>query len=388
MKTISLLTLMLLIAVPTASQELTRPADLSTPDSPAFTALGVTPQTVSRPSAPVTFAASLLNAVDDQGKLQNGLAIDFTPYLVFHGTKLTLSDYQASLRQRILARTNLSFATTKRTDTDATQRLAAGIHLTIFDAGDPRNDKTLLDCYDRVAEDLLPDPVIPPELLLTPPEPPPSTTPEVAALTKRVDDLTKRLDESMSANFTFVKNDQITQCTTNATKQNRNRSSWIIAAAPVWVSSTGEASDLTGDGGAIWTSLSYGFDYFKPVADIDKASWWAKNAQLIVHARWRANERIKGSDGVTAEHDRRIVGARFRAGGVATIGSVELSHLDDSTGDSSKWRALLGLEQRVTDGVWLQLSFGREVANEGNDEQLVIRSSFRWAFNAAPTTGR
>ena len=365
MKTTSLLMLTLLISLPAATQEPTRPADLSTPDSPAFTALGVTPQTVARPSTPVTFAASLLNAVDDQGKLQNGVALDFTPYLVFRGPKLTLHEYQGNLHKRILARTNLSFATTKRTDTDATQRLAAGIHLTIRDAGDPRNDNVLLDCYDDIAKKLLPPAKVPREL---------QTAATMEAESK----------------FTFVKNDQVTICTTAATKRNRNRSSWVVAAAPVWVSSTGEASDLTGDGGAIWTSFSYGFDYFKPIADIDSASWWAKNAQIIVHARWRANERIKGTDGVTAEHDRRIIGARFRAGGVSTIGSIELSHLDDSTsaGDSSKWRALLGLEQRVTEGVWLQLSFGREVADDGNDEQLVVRSSFRWAFNAAPTSGR
>jgi len=380
MKAISLLTLMLLIAIPAATQqpaaaqaaapELTRPADLSTPDSPAFTALGVTPQTVARPSAPVTFAASLLNAVDDQGKLQNGLAIDFTPYLVFHGAKLTLPEYQASLWTRVRARTNLSFATTKRTDADATQRVAAGIHLTVFDKGDPRQDDQLLPCYEREATKLLPETaLVPPELQPVELQPPAT---EVASLRK--------------AGTTFVNSAAVATCAITAAKRNRNRSSWVIAAAPVWVSSTGEASDLTEDGGAIWTSLSYGFDSFKPVADIDKASWWTKNAQLIVHARWRANERIKGSDGVTAEHDRRIIGARFRAGGVATIGSIELSHLDDATaaGDSSRWRALLGLEQRVTDGVWLQLSFGREVEDEGNNEQLIVRSSFRWAFNAAP----
>ncbi|HEX2120601.1 MAG TPA: hypothetical protein VHL59_03070, partial [Thermoanaerobaculia bacterium] len=143
------------------------------------------------------------------------------------------------------------------------------------------------------------------------------------------------------------------------------------------------------DGGAIWTSLAYGFDRFKRLKkdEQEPPGWLRKNAQIIAHARWRANERVKGDDGVVVEHDRFIVGGRFRAGGTKTIGSVEVSYLDDSTiaNDSSKFRALLGLEQRLADGFWLQLSFGREYADTGDDENLVIRSNFRWAFNAAPT---
>src|SRR5438046_2066040 len=118
------------LALDVAGQNLNTPADFSVPESPAFTALGVAPQTVSRPAAPTTFATSLLNAVDDQGKLQNGLAIDFTPYLVFQGHKLTITRYRESSTagewRRILARTNVSLATTKRTDSDATQRLSGG----------------------------------------------------------------------------------------------------------------------------------------------------------------------------------------------------------------------------------------------------------------------
>jgi hypothetical protein len=337
-----------------AAQDLHTPADLSVPDSPAFTALGVTPQTVSRPAAPMTFATSLLNAVDDQGKLQNGLAVDFTPYLVFHGHKVTITQYRAwSVWRRAFALTNVSLATTKRTDSDNTQRLSGGVHFTVFDIGDPRMDTALLDCYDKIAMSLLPTPEVPAD----------------------------------APTFTSMTSAAVSRCAEEAAKRNRNRSSLIVAAAPVWVTATGEVSDLTDDGGAIWASFAYGFDRFKRVRKVEDLGKLAKRAQFIVHARWRANERIKGEDGTVAEHDRRIIGARFRMTGERMNGSIELSHLDDSTsyGDSSKWRALIGLEHRVAEGAWLNVSFGREISSDGENEQLVVRSSIRWAFNGAPT---
>ncbi len=354
----------LAFGVEVTAQDLNTPADFSVPESPAFTALGVAPQTVSRPAAPSTFATSLLNAVDDQGKLQNGLAIDFTPYLVFQGYKLTITQYRerssAGEWRRILAHTNVSFATTKRTDSDTTQRLSSGVHFTVFDFGDPRMDTELLDCYEQAALDIL--------TLLSPPSP--------------------RLDADKPT-ITSMKSAAVAACAVEAAKRNRNRSSWIIAAAPIWVTPTGEVNDLKSDGGAIWTSLAYGFDGFQRVTKKENANAGSlkQRAQIIVHARWRTNEHIKGSDGVVVDHDSRVFGARFRMTGEKTNSSIEISRLRDSTvaGDSSKWRALIGLEQRVAEGAWLQLSFGRESAKGNTGEQLVVRTSFRWAFNATPT---
>src|SRR6185295_1042567 len=85
--------------------------DMSVPESPAFTVLGVTPETVIRPTSPRAFATSLLNGVDQNGNFQSGLAMDFVPYLLLAGDELTLRKYQTQPIARLLARTQFSFAT-------------------------------------------------------------------------------------------------------------------------------------------------------------------------------------------------------------------------------------------------------------------------------------
>jgi len=137
--------------------------DLSVPTSPAFSALGLTPQSVIRPTSPREFAASLINGVDPNGNLQNGIAVELAPFLMWHGNDITLNQYQNPNNlpddqnprdkfsfDRMLYRTSLSLATTKGTsDDDKSSRIAFGLTLTPYDLGDPRNDGILLDCFLR-----------------------------------------------------------------------------------------------------------------------------------------------------------------------------------------------------------------------------------------------
>jgi len=127
-------------------------ADLAVPESPAFTVLGLTPQTVARPTSPRAFASSLLNGVDENGNFQSGVALDTAPYLVFAGPSLTLRKYNESYQTRFLARTQFSFGTTKgASDDDKSVRLALGFRMTLWDAGDPHSDEDLLTCFaDRL----------------------------------------------------------------------------------------------------------------------------------------------------------------------------------------------------------------------------------------------
>src|SRR5687767_2554987 len=147
MRRISFFLLFSFIALNTVSQEIPKePADFSVPEAPAFTVLGVSPQDVSRPGTPAAFTTSLLRAVGENGKLQNGIAIDVAPYLALAGATFTLGEYQKNAGQRFAARTKLSFGTTQAEDEAKTQRLALGLHFTLFDYGDPRGDPKLIQC--------------------------------------------------------------------------------------------------------------------------------------------------------------------------------------------------------------------------------------------------
>ncbi len=124
--------------------------DLSVPESPAFTVLGLTPQTVTRPASPRELATSLLNGVDQHGNFQSGVALDLAPYLLFAGDQLSLRDYQRSRKLRLLTRFQTSFATTKgASEDDKSTRLALGFHATLWDRGDPQLDNELLGCFAR-----------------------------------------------------------------------------------------------------------------------------------------------------------------------------------------------------------------------------------------------
>jgi hypothetical protein len=57
--------------------------DFSVPDVPAFTALGVSPTQVSRPTSVRELAASLATGLDRNGHVQSGLAVEIAPVKLF-----------------------------------------------------------------------------------------------------------------------------------------------------------------------------------------------------------------------------------------------------------------------------------------------------------------
>lgn len=130
--------------------------DLAVPESPAFTVLGVTPENVVRPTSPRQLALSLLNGVDRDGNFQSGIAVDTAPYLLVAGQHLTLQDYRDSKNywsKRLPARTQVSLATAKGSTTDdKSSRVALGIRVTPWDAGDPRLDDELIDCLRQIQQ--------------------------------------------------------------------------------------------------------------------------------------------------------------------------------------------------------------------------------------------
>lgn len=110
------------------------------PDIPAASFLNVTPGTVTRPSAPKDFLASLLNGVDANGRVQQGLAIEGSP-LIIPGVTITPDEYSKVWWKYLLANTRLSFATAKASGDTGSTSAALGLRMTIFDYGDAMRDK-------------------------------------------------------------------------------------------------------------------------------------------------------------------------------------------------------------------------------------------------------
>ena len=60
---------------------------------PALDALGLSPESVTSPSTPRELVSDLLNAVDQNGVLQHGLAIETAPFRLI-GIRTNLRDYK------------------------------------------------------------------------------------------------------------------------------------------------------------------------------------------------------------------------------------------------------------------------------------------------------
>lgn len=349
--------------------------DLSVPESPAFTVLGLTPHTVTRPTSPRQLASSLLNGIDQRGNFQSGIALDFSPYLTYAGDHLTLQSYRQSYGLRLLTRMQISFATTKgASDDDKSLRLAAGFHLTLMDLGDPHSDAELMKCFaDKLTLPLPPKTV--------PPIEPDSTAPQVekvkyALQLKEFNDAMAKYEDARKAasqkNVVAAE-----QCREEARKRNWNRSSWIVAAAPTWISTTGETGDYGYDGGGVWSSIAYGFEH---VPGLEKTS------QLIFHARYRNKEIVPepAMEGKFFRQDSFFLGGRLRAGTENSTASFEgvfqrQRRIGMQFENSS--RLAFGIERKIAENIWFQLAFGGQNDTPDGKKKGFVLSTFKWGFS-------
>lgn len=330
--------------------------DLSVPESPAFAVLGLTPNTVVRPASPKAFASSLINGLDQNGNFQSGLAIDTTPFMLFNGENITIRDYNEQFLTRFLSRTQFSFATAKGASSDDTStRLSAGLNLTLWDEGDPRiyhperGDDDVLSCFANNLQ--LPPPI------------PPNSPPEIIASVNTANKAT---------------NDQVADdCRDRARKANWNRSSWIIAYAPSWISKTGQTRGFKWNGGAVWTSIAYGFEGVSSLQRI---------AQLIFHARHRTREVVPdpANQGQFLTQNSTFFGARFRAGSAKFALNFEDSFIRTRV-IGGKFdninRFSIGAEARITDNLYFVIASGSNLGADNGQQKGFLMSSFKYGFN-------
>ncbi len=111
------------------------------PESPAFIFLNASPTKVTRPGATRDFGASLINGINDEGKVQQGFALEATPIDVVPGFNLTLPEYRKWLNF-VAANAQLSVGTVRAGADSASTDLAVGLRLTLLDEGDPLLDQT------------------------------------------------------------------------------------------------------------------------------------------------------------------------------------------------------------------------------------------------------
>ena len=88
--------------------------NLSTPDVPAFTILGISPTQIERPTTPKAFGLSLLSAPKEGANLiPNNYAVVLAPYWMRHAG-VTINDYvRPGVRQSLVQTLTVSLATAR-----------------------------------------------------------------------------------------------------------------------------------------------------------------------------------------------------------------------------------------------------------------------------------
>jgi len=332
--------------------------DLSVPESPAFTALGLNPEEIVRPATPREFATSLLNGVDRKGNLQTGVAFDTVPYLVFWGSEVTLANYRKSAMTRVLSRTSFSVATTKGGgEEDKSVKLAFGVHATLFDTEDPRvNNDDLLKCFALIAPFR------------------PAAVP--------IDGNTANL-EAERKKFEGGMRTQAAACREQFRREARwNATSWIVAAAHASVSATGLAGDLMGGATTAWSSFSYGFDGVPGLSD---------HAQLIGHVRHINGDIVVDKDLPSGQEirDTSTAGGQFRVGTSSFAVAFEAAYQKTVAAgrpDDVAMRLSVSAERRLAKDLWLTVAFGGDRgADAANTNGMSLLTAFKWGFAKEPS---
>jgi hypothetical protein len=316
--------------------------DVPIPESPAFTVMNVTPTDVVRPSSLRAWATSLLHAVDKDGKLKEGVAIDGAPYALLN-RKMSLGEY-ALLNPvaKALMNTHVSMGTAKGSESDdKSLKIGLGLRVRLFDRGDPRDDRELIECYRaaaggrRPAEDFF--------------------TPGVAP-------------------------GPFKECWTKRKSARWNASSGMLGLGQAWTSKTGNIGDRERSTRGAWGSLAYGFEELPGMQD---------NYQLIAHYKALDKERIADPLDATkmVDRDSRITAAQLRFGVESFNGMVEASWQRLSTPGNETQRTrryAVGLEYRIAPNMWIVASTGGEKGG-ANDNKGFVMGAFRFGAATSPT---
>lgn len=121
----------------------------SVPESPGFSVLGVNPNQVMKGSASQEVVLSSANNFLEGNNLDKGIAADFNPYFSLGGRTKGIAEYDKKLLLRILANTQLSFATIEDPLSQDNLLMGIGMRATIYDKKDLLQDTELRKKIDQ-----------------------------------------------------------------------------------------------------------------------------------------------------------------------------------------------------------------------------------------------
>jgi len=343
--------------------------DMSVPASPAFVALGATPETLVNPKSPRDLAVSVISDVTDSTKLGKGVGFDINPYMLFKGTDLQLSTYQQNDGVRLLANTQVSFGAIKQ---DAPQgssqasitRASAGLATVLFDADDARGvDSAMAKCFNEKYKALKAgasfDASIQEVLNLqqhgeNSEELTEENAPKFVAATKR-----------LSAAFN--------ECRSRYKATSWNSTRWTAGAAQAFHNRGGGTN--AGQAG-FWTTYSYNLNNDTGKALADRAV--DGRMQALLHYRHTNREEVASKTDARGFELRRgdMLGVGFKYGSDKRNFTAEFSVQQgkfDTGGSETSRKLAVGGELMVSKDFWLVATIGGQGGQKnGNNSPFVL----------------
>ncbi len=303
----------------------------SIPDAPAFTYLSASPTTISRPTSARDFAVSLADGIDSLGRVQRGLAFDFTPW-VFSPGRMTHALYRTRRGYYVLGNLQASLGTVQSVADSTATDIAFGLRTNLWDGTDPLADDSLGRQMDRVVSAC------------------------IASSTDRQTGMPVpgKIEECADSAITRLNDEWLDA-------GHWNDFGLSIAAAFGARLLGSEISRFVGRGGAVWATVAI------PIGE--------RLGQIVGQARgdWlRASDDGEATRAFTG--GAKLVFGNERVGGFAEIvGSLANRGIDRNTG---RWSA--GVEYRATETLWLSTGFGSTLGNAVTGNRAMVIANLRW----------
>lgn len=343
--------------------------DLDVPDSPAFAILGITPQNVINPDTPAELAAAILIGDDQDGNSQEGLAIEFRPFLLAMQDDITIAKYR---QYRLLSRAAISFADANgSSDEDPTDRQAIGLTLTPIDEKDPFVWADLGACTGVASDEAnkqgqpLRRAVAQAAIKLRAAQQADDAA-QIAVAEQEARTANAQLDNWLANGKKEFLDEANKKCLEKQRDATTNGTQWQIGVGY----HDSEVGDLEASGVSVWTS------YARQVPRV--------GGSLIVHARTNRDRIVPRPDEPSAFDvvDQDIVALRYRRGSDRQGLLLEASYVDESTTnggvDDDYTTALIGAEFRIGEGLWVQIGYGDTFGSNQN-KSAGLTGQFRWA---------
>jgi hypothetical protein len=368
-------------ALAAEEEESAKPAEDKVPESlaefigsssPAFSLIGATDASVVRPETPQALAGSILNGLDEEGNLKSGLALEFSPVLLFAGRNYSLATYQ---KQSALARsfTNLQISAgfAKGTsDEDKSLRLSIGLVWTPINGMDVKAPGGRSACFDSIPLG---------QGGFDPNDP--------------------DNDEARRA-----KEKQIADCKSRFPLRRDNSTTLQFGVAPLFVSPDGDAKNLKSQGFAANGTLSIGLSNLfgsTPRNDANKsdenssqnakiarerAATAEKRTLFILSGFYRQKELVPdpANKGQFLRRDRWSLGTRLQFGlqNSSYFGleaAIQRAKYDDGRRDTFK--SVIGTyDFRLSKSLWLGLNLGTSFDKNIGRNSTFVGTKFRWSF--------